>query len=376
MPVRKGWLPREGFTADVLLRLFRNTTLNPTLTLPLYLLSLYTGQGRKLTQGHEVALSRLKVLVYFGVIRWLNDLLSTSALNNWTSSKYEWSKEIVVITGGSGGIGKSIALLLAEKGATIAILDVQPLTFEPRIATPEPFSIPCRGIFTDTSFLAPNIHFYSCDITSPSAVSDTASSIRSSFGNPTILINNAGIASGLTLLSTTETSVQKVFDVNILSHFRLIREFVPAMVAANHGTVVTIASIASAVPAPQIVPYSCTKSAAVALHEGLAAELNARYNAPKVRTICVCPGWTKTQLTQGVTNPSTFLTPWLHVDTVAERVFERIVSGRSGMVILPEVVWNLAWVLRSMPSWWQVHIRNGGGKHVSPDSVAKRQKEG
>ncbi|KAL8642728.1 MAG: hypothetical protein Q9228_000613 [Teloschistes exilis] len=260
MPVRKGWLPREGFTADVLLRLFRNTTLNPTLTLPLYLLSLYTGQGRKLTQGHEVAFNRFKVLVYLGVIRWLNDLLSTAALNNWTSSKYEWSKELVVVTGGSGGIGKSIALLLAEKGATIAILDVQPLTFEP----------------------PPNIHFYSCDITSESAVSTTASSIRSTFGNPTILINNAGIAIGRSLLSTTEASVQKVFDVNILSHFRLVREFVPAMVAANHGTVVTIASIASAVPAPQIVPYSCTKSAAVALHEGLAAELNVRYNAPKV----------------------------------------------------------------------------------------------
>ncbi|KAL8780206.1 MAG: hypothetical protein Q9194_001037 [Teloschistes cf. exilis] len=337
MPVRKGWLPREGFTADVLLRLFRNTTLNPTLTLPLYLLSLYTGQGRKLTQGHEVAFNRFKVLVYLGVIRWLNDLLSTAALNNWTSSKYEWSKEIVVVTGGSGGIGKSIALLLAEKGATIAILDVQPLTFEP----------------------PPNIHFYSCDITSESAVSTTASSIRSTFGNPTILINNAGIAIGRSLLSTTEASVQKVFDVNILSHFRLVREFVPAMVAANHGTVVTIASIASAVPAPQIVPYSCTKSAAVALHEGLAAELNVRYNAPK-----------------GVNNPSQFLTPWLHVETVAERVFERIESGRSGMVILPEVAWNLAWVLRSMPSWWQVFVRNGGGKHVSQDHVAKGQKEG
>lgn len=81
-------------------------------------------------------------------------------------------------------------------------------------------------------------------------------------------------------------------------------------------------------------------------------------------------------MTQGVNNPSQFLTPWLHVETVAERVFERIESGRSGMVILPEVAWNLAWVLRSMPSWWQVFVRNGGGKHVSPDHVTKGQKEG
>ncbi|KAL8688373.1 MAG: hypothetical protein Q9218_005700 [Villophora microphyllina] len=372
MPVRKGWLPREGFTADVLIRIFKNTALNATLTLPLYILIQYTQGGQKLAISHEVALSRLKVLVYLGILRYLNNFLSTGALNNWTSSKYEWNKEVVVITGGSDGIGKMIARLLAEKGAKIAILDVQPLTFEPR-TSPHSNSAPLS--YANTTLVAPNIHFYSCDITSPEAVSTTASSIRSSLGNPTLLINNAGIAVGLPILSTTDASVQEVFDVNILSHFRLIREFVPAMVAANHGTVVTIASIASAVPAPQIVPYACTKSAAVALHEGLAAELRTRYDAPKVRTICVCPGWTRTKLTEGINHTSDFMFPWLHPETVAEKVFERIVSGRSGMVFVPEVAWNIGWVLRSLPSWWQVTVRNDGGKFVSPDMVARRHKE-
>lgn len=81
-------------------------------------------------------------------------------------------------------------------------------------------------------------------------------------------------------------------------------------------------------------------------------------------------------MTQGINNPSKFLTPWLHAETVAEHVFERIVSSRSGMVILPEAVWNLGWVLRSMPSWWQVFVRNGAGKHVPPDLAAKRLQEG
>ncbi|KAI4269721.1 MAG: hypothetical protein L6R38_007366 [Xanthoria sp. 2 TBL-2021] len=354
MPVRKGWLPREGLTANVLLRLFNNTALNPSLTLPIYLLGHYTQRGRSLTVGHELALRRLKVLVYLGILRWFNNLLSAAALNNWNRSKHEWDKEIVVITGGSDGMGKLLALLLQEKGAKVAILDVQPLTFEP----------------------PPNVSFFKCDISSPEEVSTCASSVRSNIGVPTILINNAGTAAGLPLLHTTEDSVSKVFEVNILSHFRLIREFVPSMVAANHGTIVTIASISASTPAPNIVPYACTKSAAVALHEGLAAELQVRYNAPKVRTICVCPGWVRTRLTEGINNPSTFLYPWHHPETVAEEIFKKIVSGSSGMVFAPEIGWHLSWILRSLPSWWQVIVRNDAGKYITAETARARGIDG
>ncbi|KAI4181147.1 MAG: hypothetical protein L6R41_006800 [Letrouitia leprolyta] len=314
MPVRKSWLPREGFTADLILRLFKNTALNPSLTLPALLLGYYSRRGQSITAGHEVALNRLKLFVYLGILRWINNFLSGAAVNNWNSSEYDWKKEIVVITGGSDGIGKLVALLLQERGAKVAVLDVQPLTFEP----------------------PPNISFFKCNIASPEEVSACAALIRSKVGVPSILINNAGTGAGLPILNTTEDSVSKVFEVNILSHFRLIREFVPAMVTANHGTIVTIASIAAGTPAPSIVPYSCTKSAAVALHEGLAAELRLRYHAPKVRTICVCPGWTRTRMTDGINNPSTFLSPWQQPETVAEKIYEKIISGSSGMVFVPD----------------------------------------
>ncbi|KAL8906849.1 MAG: hypothetical protein Q9207_001776 [Kuettlingeria erythrocarpa] len=349
MPVRKGWLPREGFTADVILRLVKNTALNPSLTVPLYLLGHYTRRGQELAAGHDLALNRLKLLLYAGIVRWVNNFLSNASVDNWTTSNYDWNQEIVVVTGGSDGLGKLVSLLLAERGAKIAILDIQPLTFEP----------------------PNNITFFKCDVTSPSEICSTASSVRSKVGTPTILINNAGIAAGLAVLNTTEESVNKVFQVNILSHFRLIREFLPAMVAANHGTVVTIASMAAGTTAPQIVPYGCTKSAAVALHEGLAAELVARYNAPKVRTICVCPGWTHTRLTEGVNNPSTFLYPWQHAETVAEEIYKKMISGSSGMVFVPEAGWYLSWILRSLPTWWQIMVRSFGGVYLENISAEK-----
>ncbi|KAL8720260.1 MAG: hypothetical protein Q9225_002858 [Loekoesia sp. 1 TL-2023] len=297
----------KSFTADVLLRLFKNTALSPSFTLPILLLSHYTRQGRNLAVGHEVAFNRLKLFVYLGIIRWINNFLSGATVNNWNSSKYDWEKEIVVITGGSDGIGKLVALLLQERGAKVAILDIQPLTFKP----------------------SPNVFFFKCDITSPEQVSSCVASVRSEVGVPTILINNAGIGVGHPILDTTEESVSKIFQVNILSHFRLIREFVPAMVAANHGTVVTIASIAAGISVPSMAPYACTKAAAVAFHEVLAAELNSRYKAPKVRTICVCPGWTRTRLTDGINNTSKFLFPWQQPETVAEKIYEKI-SWRQG----------------------------------------------
>lgn len=51
-------------------------------------------------------------------------------MNNWQSDEYDWKKEVVVVTGGSDGIGKIVVQLLAEKGIKVAVLDVQELTYE------------------------------------------------------------------------------------------------------------------------------------------------------------------------------------------------------------------------------------------------------
>lgn len=122
-----------GFTIDVVARIIRNTVLNPALTLPLFLLAHYTGKGRQLSVNHKIALQRLKYLLYIGIARLFNAFLSRGVQNNWTSSKYDWNREVAVVTGGSDGIGKNIALLLAEKGVKVASLDIQPPTYEPRM---------------------------------------------------------------------------------------------------------------------------------------------------------------------------------------------------------------------------------------------------
>ncbi|ENH98580.1 hypothetical protein COCC4DRAFT_155403 [Bipolaris maydis ATCC 48331] len=129
-----------------------------------------------------------------------------------------------------------------------------------------------------------NVFYYTTDITSNKAIIESSERIRQDHGNPSVLINNAGVANGKTILEESEDERRRVFNVDILAHFSLVREFLPDMIKHNHGHIVTVASTASFLARPQLVSYSCCKTALIAFHEGLSQELRMRHNARKVRT--------------------------------------------------------------------------------------------
>jgi all-trans-retinol dehydrogenase (NAD+) len=119
-----------GFTADVVGRATAKTALNPAVTIPLLLFLRYTYRGQFYARGQDTAIRRLKLLIYIGLARWFNGIVNRGVLDSWQSDTYDWKREIVVVTGGSDGIGKKTVMLLAEKGIKVVVLDVQPLTFE------------------------------------------------------------------------------------------------------------------------------------------------------------------------------------------------------------------------------------------------------
>ncbi|KAF4781855.1 short-chain dehydrogenase [Colletotrichum scovillei] len=339
MPLHQGFLPREGLTADPIFRLLARTALNPSVLLPLLLLARYTKKGGDLAILHPTAFSRIKFLAYCAVTRWASSWLSRRALNNWVDDRYDWRREIVLVTGGAGGIGGHVARLLAEQGATVVVLDIQDLTFT----------------------AASNVHYFKCDITSTEKLAAVANDIRAKVGHPTVLINNAGVARGKTVLDSTERDIRFTFDVNTLAHYWTTKEFLPHMAKMNHGMIVTVASYASYLCVPNMVDYGASKAAAMAFHEGITAELTTRYNAPRVRTVLVNQGFTKTPLFTGYEQGVEFIVPALEPETVADAVVRQVLAGESGHVVLP-AYGNVLTALRAFPYWYQHRIRGEAQK--------------
>jgi short-subunit dehydrogenase len=180
-----------------------------------------------------------------------------------------------------------------------------------------------------------------------------AKAIRAAHGDPTVLVNNAGIGHGGTILEEPEESIQATFQVNTVSHFWMVREFLPSMVRNNHGHVITIASMASFAVLGEMVDYSCSKASALAFHEGLSQELRVFYKAKKVRTSIVHPLWVRTPMIQLLTDAGQhFKQPVMTPEVVSAAVVKQILTQSSGQVILPP---KLSWLsnLRSLPWWLQ-----------------------
>ncbi|KAK0117713.1 hypothetical protein ONS95_012042 [Cadophora gregata] len=278
----------------------------------------------------------LTALLGLGVARGLNRKLSQYMANNWKGdAKFIKSQEVVLITGGASGIGELMAHDFAKRGVKVVVMDLRP----PKKPFPS------------------GIHFYQCDVTSSSEIKSTAAEIRKAHGEPTVLINNAGIGTGHSILDESEERIRLTFEINTMAHFWMTKEFVPAMIKKNRGHVVTIASMASYLVHALNVDYSCTKASALAFHEGLASELRSRYNAPNVRTTVVNPAWIRTPLIEKLTSNPKFSDPVLEAEDVSSAIVAQVVSGRSGQLVLPRSM-NAATTIRGWPSWLQILVRN------------------
>jgi all-trans-retinol dehydrogenase (NAD+) len=146
-------------------------------------------------------------------------------------------------------------------------------------------------------------------------------------------VNNAGIGNASTILDIPFENVQKLFQINILSHFSTVKEFLPDMLAKKKGHIMSVASLASFVSLAAAVDYSCTKSALLSFHEGLGQELKHRYKCPQIKTSIVHPNWTKSAITAhpameaGLKSIGAKL---LEAEDVADAMVKQIIAARSG----------------------------------------------
>jgi 2-keto-3-deoxy-L-fuconate dehydrogenase len=190
----------------------------------------------------------------------------------------------MVVTGGASGIGHAIASAAIARGATVAVLDLEPST-APAGATG-----------------------WRVDVADDDSVATAIAAAAAAMGAIDIVINNAGIGAQGTVEQNSMDEWRHLFDVNVFGMVRVMRAALPHLRKSSHAAVVNTCSIAATAGLPDRALYSATKGAVLSLTLAMAAD----HLHEGIRVNCVNPGTTDT--------------PWIGrlLDRAADPVAERV----------------------------------------------------
>lgn len=181
--------------------------------------------------------------------------------------------KVAVITGSSRGIGKGIAVMMAEEGCRIVIC----------ARTKQDVAVTVEEISRSGGDALGIV----CDISRKKAIDDLVEKTLARFGRIDILVNNIGGNRRNLIEDTTEKDWQDIIDLNLMAHVRMSQKVVPLMKKQGSGSVIFISSIfGRELGGPGLSIYNTTKSALISLAKVMAAEL-----APHgVRVNSIAPG--------------------------------------------------------------------------------------
>lgn len=186
------------------------------------------------------------------------------------------------VTGGGGGIGRAIAIRLAEAGADVAIYDIFPERAEEAAE---------RVRETGRQGLAISGDVMDCD-----ALRAAVDRSAADFGRLDILANNAGGVSARPFLDQSERSMRKHIDINLMSMLVATQAAARHMVAGGRGgSIVNVASIEASRAAPNFAVYAACKAGMLSFTKSMAVELSGH----AIRVNCIAPDHTVTPGNQG-----------------------------------------------------------------------------
>jgi len=190
--------------------------------------------------------------------------------------------KVAVVTGGSLGLGRATAKLLAAEGAAVAVLDVR--------------DNEGNDLVKQICQAGGTARYWHVDVSDESQISEAFDQIRSTLGNITVLVNNAGIA-GVNK-PTHEITVDewdRVMDINVKGVFLCTKHAIPQMLAAKTGSIINLSSIYGLVGAADIPAYHASKGAV-----RLMSKNDALIYAPHgIRVNSLHPGFIWTPMVEG-----------------------------------------------------------------------------
>ena len=207
--------------------------------------------------------------------------------------------QTALITGAGRGIGKTIALKLAECGADIVLADMNPEVAE---------------VLLEVESLGRKCLTFEADVTDFEAIDAMVIKIIEELGSIHILVNNAGITQDNLFMRMKPEQWSKVIDVNLNGVFNVTKAVIRPMVKQRMGKIINISSVVGFTGNPGQVNYSSTKSALVGFTKSLAREVGAR----GVTVNAVAPGFIDTAMTQALN------------ESQQEVILQQIPLGRMG----------------------------------------------
>jgi ketoreductase len=187
-----------------------------------------------------------------------------------------------LVTGGGRGIGRAIALALADRGTTVAVAsrtaaEIDRTAAEIRERGGEALALPM-------------------DVTAAASVSEALGALRDRGGPIDVLVNNAGVGGGEPIQGSDEAAWRRIIDTNLIGTYLVTREALPLMRAG--GRVINMSSVLGRFGVPGYTAYCASKHGIIGFTRALALEL-----APRGITVnALCPGWVETGMSlEGMT---------------------------------------------------------------------------
>ena len=190
--------------------------------------------------------------------------------------------EVALVTGASRGIGQAIAAVLGSKGATVI-----------GTATSEKGAQAISETFANNGLKGIGKVL---NVTDPDSISTLMSDVKSEFGTPTILVNNAGITRDNLLMRMKDEEWDDVINTNLTSTFRMSKACLRGMMKAKRGRIITITSVIGATGNPGQANYAATKAGVIGFTKSLAREIGSR----GITVNAVAPGFIDTDMTRAL----------------------------------------------------------------------------
>lgn len=227
-------------------------------------------------------------------------------------------KQVVLVTGGSRGIGKAIALKYAKNGYNVVLNYISENT-------------DIDGLTKEFEAYGIEVLFVKADISKANEVEELVKQAIQRFGKIDVLVNNAGITKDTLLMRMKEEDFDKVIEINLKGTFLVTKQVIPYMMKKRDGRIINLSSVVGVAGNAGQSNYAASKAGIIGFTKSVAKEVASR----NIRANCVAPGFIATDMTNVLS------------DEVKANINAQIPMKRMGT---PEDVANLAYFLGSEES--------------------------